>query len=45
MFGRTKGGKVLRDQLGMGTSAALLDWLRACLRTFYGLLPASSVEP
>lgn len=30
MFRRAKGGKVLRDLLGMGTSAALLDWLRAC---------------
>jgi len=30
VFRRAKGGKVLRDQLGAGTSAALLDWLRAC---------------
>lgn len=29
LFRRAKGGKVLRDQLGAGTSAALLDWLRA----------------
>jgi len=30
VFRHAKGGKVLRDQLGAGTSAALLDWLRAC---------------
>lgn len=30
VFRRAKGGKVLRDQLGAGTSAALLDWLRVC---------------
>lgn len=29
VFRRAKGGKVLRDQLGAGTSAVLLDWLRA----------------
>lgn len=30
VFRRAKGGKVLRDQLGAGTSKALVDWLRAC---------------
>lgn len=30
VFRRVKGGKLLRDQLAGGTSAALLDWLRTC---------------
>lgn len=30
VFRRAKGGKVLRDQLGAGTSAALRDWLKVC---------------
>lgn len=42
VFRRAKGGKLLRDQLGAGVSAALLDWLAAYYGQGFAGLPGET---